>query len=71
MCIRDRNTIDIKTVVTQVKYSGEQLYKMPVSNFTDVIANAGGVVKTAAGRSRGIHMRGGRSGEVAFMLTGF
>ena len=64
------NTIDIKTVVTQVKYSGEQLYKMPVSNFTDVIANAGGVVKTEAGRSRGIHMRGGRSGEVAFYVDG-
>ena len=64
------NTIDIKTVVSQVKYSGEQLYKMPVSNFTDVIANAGGVVKTEAGRSRGIHMRGGRSGEVAFYVDG-
>ena len=64
------NTINIKTVVTQVKYSGEQLYKMPVSNFTDVIANAGGVVKTEAGRSRGIHMRGGRSGEVAFYVDG-
>jgi len=64
------NIIDIKTVVTQVKYSGEQLYKMPVSNFTDVIANAGGVVKTEAGRSRGIHMRGGRSGEVAFYVDG-
>jgi len=43
---------------------------MPVSNFTDVIANAGGVVKTEAGRSRGIHMRGGRSGEVAFYVDG-
>jgi len=64
------NTIDIKTVVSQVKYSGEQLNKMPVSNFTDVIANAGGVVKTEAGRSRGIHMRGGRSGEVAFYVDG-
>lgn len=64
------NTINIKTVVSQVKYSGEQLYKMPVSNFTDVIANAGGVVKTEAGRSRGIHMRGGRSGEVAFYVDG-
>ncbi|MFL3028236.1 MAG: TonB-dependent receptor [Candidatus Neomarinimicrobiota bacterium] len=64
------NTVDIKSVVTQVKYSGDQLYKMPVSNFTDVIANAGGVVKTEAGRSRGIHMRGGRSGEVAFYVDG-
>ena len=64
------NTVDVKTVVTQVKYTGEQLYKMPVSNFTDVIANAGGVVKTEAGRSRGIHMRGGRSGEVAFYVDG-
>jgi outer membrane receptor protein involved in Fe transport len=64
------NTINIKTVVSQVKYSGEQLNKMPVSNFTDVIANAGGVVKTEAGRSRGIHMRGGRSGEVAFYVDG-
>ena len=64
------NTVDVKSVVTQVKYSGDQLYKMPVSNFTDVIANAGGVVKTEAGRSRGIHMRGGRSGEVAFYVDG-
>ena len=64
------NTVDVKSVVTQVKYSGDQLYKMPVSNFTDVIANAGGVVKTEAGRSQGIHMRGGRSGEVAFYVDG-
>ena len=64
------NTVDVKSVVTQVKYSGDQLYKMPVSNFTDVIANAGGGVKTEAGRSRGIHMRGGRSGEVAFYVDG-
>lgn len=62
--------VKVKTVTSQLKLSGEEINRMPVSDFLGVLANAGGVTETESGRSRGIHIRGGRSGEVAYFVDG-
>jgi len=62
--------VNVKSTVTQIKVSGEEISKMPVSDFTDIIASTGGVVETEGGRSSGIHIRGGRSGEIAYFVDG-
>ncbi len=47
--------------------SKEQIDAMPVKNVSDVIQLQAGVVKDAGG---GIHIRGGRTREVAYMIDG-
>ncbi|MDP7072454.1 MAG: carboxypeptidase-like regulatory domain-containing protein, partial [Candidatus Marinimicrobia bacterium] len=67
---RDQEVVTVKTTTSKIVVTGEDIQKMPVSNFTELLANTGGVVEVEAGRSRGIHLRGGRSGEVAFFVDG-
>lgn len=67
---RDQEVVTVKTTTSKIVVTGEDIQKMPVSNFTELLSNMGGVVEVEAGRSRGIHLRGGRSGEVAFFVDG-
>ena len=49
--------------------SGEEVDKMPVNSFVGFVANTGGAVETG-GANGGIHIRGGRTDEVAYVVDG-
>jgi outer membrane receptor protein involved in Fe transport len=49
---------------------GEAIDAMPVSDFEDVLVAQAGVTETDAERSFGVHVRGGRSGEVIYVVDG-
>jgi len=65
-----KTIIQVRAPATQKEITSEDIEHMPVTDFTDIVANSSGAIETMAGRSRGIHMRGGRSGEVAFYVDG-
>lgn len=46
--------------------TGDELYNLPVANFVGAVANIGGAV----GTGNNIHIRGGRRGEVAYLIDG-
>ncbi len=46
--------------------TGDELYNLPVANFVGAVANIGGAV----GSGTNIHIRGGRRGEVAYLIDG-
>lgn len=46
--------------------TGDELYNLPVANFVGAVANIGGAV----GNGNNIHIRGGRRGEVAYLIDG-
>jgi hypothetical protein len=52
---------------------GDQIVNQPVHNFQEVVAEQSGVVNSAGGASgstAGLHLRGGRADEVAYMVDG-
>jgi outer membrane receptor protein involved in Fe transport len=49
---------------------GEAIESMPVSDFEDVLVAQAGVSETDTERSFGVHVRGGRSGEVIYVVDG-
>jgi len=65
-----KTIIAVRSPSAQKEITSEEIKKMPVTDFTDVLANSSGAIETEAGRVRGIHIRGGRSGEVAFYVDG-
>ncbi len=57
-------------VSTTTVIRGEQVQALPVDNFQDALTLAGGVVESGAGGDAGIHVRGGRTGELAYLVDG-
>ncbi len=51
----------------QAYVDAKMITEMPVKDFKDVLALQAGVVKDASGR---IHIRGGRSGDIAYLIDG-
>jgi outer membrane receptor protein involved in Fe transport len=49
---------------------GEAIEAMPVSDFEDVLVAQAGVTETDTERSFGVHVRGGRAGEVIYVVDG-
>jgi len=49
---------------------GQEIQEMPVSDFDDVVIQQVGVVETNLGLSGGVHMRGGRENETAYIVDG-
>lgn len=49
---------------------GEEIQALPVDNFQDAISLAGGVVESQGGQDQGIHVRGGRTSEIAYVVDG-
>ena len=47
--------------------TADQIKELPVENFADVLKTKAGIVEGASGA---IHVRGGRAGEVAYMIDG-
>jgi len=62
--------VSVRNTQMQETIDSEEISRMPVSDFSDVLANASGAVETEGGASRGIHIRGGRTGEVAYYVDG-
>jgi len=65
-----RAVVAVRSPVAQREVKGEEIERMPVSDFTEVLANSAGAIETEAGNSSGLHIRGGRAGEVAFYVDG-
>ena len=82
MSIRALQTVDMievfaerpiieKGVTASTKIvDGQAIEAMPVSDFGDVIAAQAGAVESGQGRSGGLHIRGGRDGEVTYVVDG-
>jgi len=50
----------------------EDFENMPINSYTDIIDNVAGVIENDnGGGDDGIHVRGGRSGETAYLVDGF
>ncbi len=52
------------------RYETEDIERMPVSDFQDIVAAQAGAVETDGEYSGGLHIRGGRTGEVAYYVDG-
>lgn len=57
-------------VSTTTVIRGEEIQALPVDGFQDAISLTGGVVESTGGQDAGIHVRGGRSGEIAYIVDG-
>lgn len=68
--IVERPLVDRGITASTKIVDGAAMETMPVSDFTQVMANQGGVVQTGALRSGGMHIRGGRSTEIVFVVDG-
>ena len=55
-------------VSTTTVMRGEDIQALPVDNFQDAMTLAGGVVESGTGQN--IHVRGGRTGELAYIVDG-
>ncbi len=65
--VAERPMIRKDVTSRQAYVDSKQITELPVKDFKDVLALQAGVSKDAAGR---LHIRGGRSGEVAFLIDG-
>ncbi len=65
--VAERPLIQKDITSKQAYISSREITELPVRDFKDVLALQAGVVKDAAGR---LHIRGGRSGEVAYLIDG-
>ena len=62
----DRPMIQTDVTYSQANISSEEVDMLPVEEFTDVLSLQAGVVTTGGE----IHVRGGRGGEISYMVDG-
>ena len=65
--VAERPVIQKDLTSSQTFVDAEQLQEMPVENFFQVLELQAGVVRGSSGE---LHMRGGRAGEIAYMIDG-
>ncbi|MCK4352629.1 TonB-dependent receptor [candidate division WOR-3 bacterium] len=65
-----RPIIERDVTSSSKRTSGKEISKMPVTNYEDVVALQAGSVETGRGSSGGLHIRGGRSDEVVYIVDG-
>ncbi len=65
-----RPIIQRDVTASSKRMSGKQITQMPVSDYEDVIALQSGAIETGGSRSGGLHIRGGRSDEVVYIVDG-
>ena len=65
-----RQVVEVRQAASVEKISAQEITAMPVSNMQGLLAQTAGVIETKGGRDQGIHMRGGRTGEVAIYVDG-
>ncbi len=69
--IATRPLIEKDVTSSSVVTTGEEIDKMPVSTFNEVLVTTPGFVESGYGDARQINVRGGRTNELAFMIDGF
>lgn len=62
----ERPMVQVDVTYSQANISSEEVEMLPVEEFEDVIALQAGVVRDGGN----IHVRGGRDGEIAYMIDG-
>ena len=63
----ERKLIEFDVTQSESRITAEELESMPVAEVSDVLRLQGGITQDAGG---GLHMRGGRSNEIAYMVDG-
>ncbi|MFQ6603979.1 MAG: TonB-dependent receptor [Fidelibacterota bacterium] len=67
-----RPVIERDQTATTITVTEEEIVNMPVNSYLDIMDNMAGVIDNDnGGGDNGIHIRGGRSGEIAYMVDGF
>jgi len=68
----ERPVIVRDQTATTTTIEEEDLENMPINSYSDIIDNVAGVIENDnGGGDDGIHIRGGRSGETAYLVDGF
>ena len=63
----ERKLIEFDVTQSESRITADELESMPVAEVSDVLRLQGGITQDAGG---GLHMRGGRSNEIAYMVDG-
>ena len=63
----ERKLIEFDVTQSESRITAAELESMPVAEIADVLRLQGGITQDASG---GLHMRGGRSNEIAYMVDG-
>jgi len=63
----ERKLIEFDVTQSEARVTSDQLDAMPVTEVSDVLRLQGGITQDAGG---GLHMRGGRSNEISYMVDG-
>ena len=63
----ERKLIEFDVTQSESRITADELESMPVAEVSDVFRLQGGITQDAGG---GLHMRGGRSNEIAYMVDG-
>ncbi len=72
--VAERPLIQKDVTFSGTTTSAEEIQNMPVNNFTEVMSLSSGFIiqnKGSADGSEEIHIRGGRSNEIVYMIDGF
>jgi len=65
--VAEQPLIQKDLTATEASVSAEEIERMPVESFRDILQLQAGIVKDSRGA---LHVRGGRSNEIAFMVDG-
>lgn len=65
-----KTAVSVRVAKSQRQLKGDEVQRMPVVDFTDVLTSTAGIVETGGGLSGGIHVRGGRTGELKYVIDG-
>jgi outer membrane receptor protein involved in Fe transport len=68
--VAERPIVERDVTSSSTRLSGSDIERMPVTTFTDVVANQAGAVETGGAFSGGLHIRGGRDNEVVYVVDG-
>lgn len=63
----ERKLIQLDVTQSEAKVTSDEIDAMPVTEVSDVLRLQGGITQDAGGK---LHMRGGRSNEIAYMVDG-
>ncbi|NQV38876.1 MAG: TonB-dependent receptor [Candidatus Marinimicrobia bacterium] len=68
----ERPIIERDQTATTITVTEKEIADMPVNTYLEIMDNMAGIIDSDnGGGDDGIHVRGGRSGEIAYMVDGF
>jgi len=69
--VAERPLIERDVTSSTAVTTGEQIDRMPVSTYQEVLVITPGFIERGTGLNRSINVRGGRNNEMSFMIDGF